>query len=176
MKFQGLCQGNGAAPARWAVISITILRTHKLKGHSTTLVCPISNAITELAAILYVDDCNLLHINMSGNDSTFITFEKMQESVSNWGRLLIATGGLYKPAKCFFHLISFQWSRDGKWSYEENHNKLEYEVLVPMPDGTEKKIDHLSVATAKETLGIWTAPDGNAKGALAAMQEKHRIG
>ena len=25
VKFQGLCQGNGAAPARWAVISITII-------------------------------------------------------------------------------------------------------------------------------------------------------
>ena len=26
VKFQGLCQGNGAAPAGWAVISITILK------------------------------------------------------------------------------------------------------------------------------------------------------
>ncbi len=29
VKTQGLCQGNGAAPARWAVVSITILRVHK---------------------------------------------------------------------------------------------------------------------------------------------------
>ena len=29
IKFQGLCQGNGAAPAGWAVISITILNAHK---------------------------------------------------------------------------------------------------------------------------------------------------
>ena len=31
VKFQGLCQGNGAAPAGWAVISITILNAHKKK-------------------------------------------------------------------------------------------------------------------------------------------------
>ena len=32
VKFQGLCQGNGAAPAGWAVISITIFMAHKEKG------------------------------------------------------------------------------------------------------------------------------------------------
>ena len=37
VKFQGLCQGNGAAPAGWAVISITILHAHKAKGHGGTL-------------------------------------------------------------------------------------------------------------------------------------------
>ena len=41
VKFQGLCQGNGAAPAGWAVISITILNTHKRKGHGSHFVCPI---------------------------------------------------------------------------------------------------------------------------------------
>ena len=34
VKFQGLCQGNGAAPAGWALISITILNAHKKKGVS----------------------------------------------------------------------------------------------------------------------------------------------
>ena len=33
VKFQGLCQGNGASPAGWTVISITILQAHKEKGH-----------------------------------------------------------------------------------------------------------------------------------------------
>ena len=33
VKFQGLCQGNGAAPEGWSVISITIINAHKIKGH-----------------------------------------------------------------------------------------------------------------------------------------------
>ena len=41
VKIQGLCQGNGVAPAGWAVISITILNTHKRKGHGSHFVCPI---------------------------------------------------------------------------------------------------------------------------------------
>ena len=36
VKFQGLCQGNGAAPAGWAVISITIINAHKIKVHGGT--------------------------------------------------------------------------------------------------------------------------------------------
>ena len=42
VKFQGLCQGNKAAPAGWAVISITILYAHKKKGHGAKFVCSIS--------------------------------------------------------------------------------------------------------------------------------------
>jgi hypothetical protein len=68
----------------------------------------------------------------------------MQEAVMNWGRLLIASGGSYKPPKCFYHLISFSWSRDGKWKYEENHLKPEFEMVVPMPDGSTAVIDYRS--------------------------------
>ena len=41
VKFQGLCQGNGAAPAGWAVISITIINAHKRKCHRGHFICPI---------------------------------------------------------------------------------------------------------------------------------------
>ena len=43
IKTQGLCQGNGAAPAGWAVVSIVILRVHARKGHGATFRCPVSN-------------------------------------------------------------------------------------------------------------------------------------
>jgi hypothetical protein len=43
VKYQGLCQGNGAAPVGCAVISITVVRAHKRKGHGATFLCPISN-------------------------------------------------------------------------------------------------------------------------------------
>ena len=172
VKYQGLCQGNGAAPAGWAVISITILSAHKKKGHSATFMCPITNKVVKMAAILYVDDCDLLHIDMTCEDDVYTTFQRMQEAVLNWGRLLIASGGSYKPSKCFYHLISFSWSRDGKWKYEENHLKPEFEMVVPMPDGSTAVIDHLPITEAKETLGVYSCPDGNSDGALRAMKEK----
>ena len=45
-------------------------------------------------------------------------------------------------------------------------------MVVPMPDGTEVAIDHLSVTQARETLGVWSSPDGNASEALVKMKEK----
>ena len=104
----------------------------------------------------------------------FVTFEQLQESVLNWGKLLIASGGSYKPPKCFYfyHLISFYFKQDGKWFYEENHTKPQLEMVVPMPDGSPAVINHLPITEAKEPLGVFPSPDGSSKGAIVAMQEK----
>ena len=45
IKFQGFCQGRGAAPEGWSVIIITIIYAHKSKGHGGHFVCPISGDI-----------------------------------------------------------------------------------------------------------------------------------
>jgi hypothetical protein len=42
IKTQGLCQGNGASPAGWAVVSICLINAHKKKGHSGHFLCPIT--------------------------------------------------------------------------------------------------------------------------------------
>eukprot|EP00956_Cyclotella_meneghiniana_P022017 scaffold40896_cov41-Cyclotella_meneghiniana.AAC.6 len=139
IKYQGLCQGNGAAPAGCAVISITVLRAHKRKGHGATFMCPISKA-----------------------------------SVKNWGELLIATGGAYKPPKCFYHLISFVWDRNGNWAYDQNHGKDEYQLSVPMPDGSMEEIEHLPVTESRETLGVWSSPAGSTDGAMTRITSKAR--
>ncbi len=69
IKTQGLTQGNGASPAGWAVISICILVAHGKKGHGAKFYCPITNLLHHLSAILYVDDTDLLHINLTKDES-----------------------------------------------------------------------------------------------------------
>ena len=64
VKFHGLCQENCAASAGWAVISIVILGAHKRKGHGAKFVCPVSLAIGELSAILFVDDTDVIHLDI----------------------------------------------------------------------------------------------------------------
>ena len=64
VKTKGLCQGNVAAPAGWCVISITILWCHKRKGYGAKFLAPISLVKIDLAAILFVDDTDLLHLIM----------------------------------------------------------------------------------------------------------------
>ena len=172
IKFQGLCQGNGAAPAGWAVISITILDAHKKKGHGGHFVCPISKLHGHLAAILFVDDTDIIHIDLREQQSVHEAHAALQASVHNWGQLLIASGGAFKPPKCFFHMLSFVWSRDGTWSYAHNESKDDMAIVVPMPDGTQVPIEHLSVDSAKETLGVYSCPSGKATAQIKSMQTK----
>ena len=94
IKTQGLCQGNGAASARWAGISITILHMHKWKGHGARFVCLMSLMKGQVATILYVDDTDEIHINLEEEESVFEAHNNLQESVLSWGNLL--------PEKCFW--------------------------------------------------------------------------
>ncbi len=74
IKTQGLCQGNGASPAGWAVVSICIISAHKKKGHGTHFTCPITKLKSHIAGIVYVDDTDLVHFRMDkdqGKDESF---------------------------------------------------------------------------------------------------------
>jgi hypothetical protein len=104
VKVQGLTQGNGPPPSGWAVISIVILRAHGKKGHRAKFKCPITNLSAHLFACLYINDMDLLHINVDHNKSVDDdeSHAAIQNSVNSWGNLLIATGGALKPKKCFY--------------------------------------------------------------------------
>ncbi len=69
IKTQGLTQGNGALLGGWAVISICILGAHGKKGHGAKFYCPITNLQHHLLAILYVDNTNLLHIDLTKDET-----------------------------------------------------------------------------------------------------------
>jgi hypothetical protein len=172
VKTQGLGQGNGASPAGWCVISIMILRAHGAKGHRAHFIVPMSHVLSSLSAILYVDDTDLLHLNMDGNKTIFETHAALQHTIKNWGKLLIAKGGTLKPEKCFLHLIDFQWTRQGGWQYIGHHEDETAAVFVLLPDGLTEPIPHRAVDNAQKTLGIITCPSGNSTGSLTQMKEK----
>jgi hypothetical protein len=83
IKTQGLGQGNGASLAGWCVISIMILRAHGKNGHGARFVAPMSLVKWSLSAILYVDDTDLLHLNMERNESVWEVRWSLQQSIDN---------------------------------------------------------------------------------------------
>ena len=172
IKTQGLCQGNGASPAGWAVVSICIINAHKKKGHGTHFACPISKQGSHIAGIIFVDDTDLIHFRMDKDQDVIETFYHMQEAITSWGKLLLATGGALKPSKCFFHLISFKWNKAGVWSYDDNEENEEYRARVPLADGSFGDIEHLGVNTPIKTLGSMTCPTGCNKGSIKYMLAK----
>jgi hypothetical protein len=149
IKTQGLTQGNGASTAGWAVISICILGAHGKKGHGAKFYCPILDLQHHLSAILYVDDTNLLHIDLTKDKSVDTVHVAIQDSVNSWGNLLIATGSVLQPRKCFYSIISFEW-KNRIWTFANNSLKGKFGITVPLPRGSEVAIDHESVAHAKK--------------------------
>jgi hypothetical protein len=109
IKMQGLTQENGVSPAGWALISMVILNAHGKKGHSIKFTCPITKLISHISAILYINDTNLLHINLDKDKSVTEFHSVIQNRVLNWGNLLVATGRALQPAKCFYYITSFEW-------------------------------------------------------------------
>jgi hypothetical protein len=104
-----------------------------------------------------------------GKDEAFF---HLQEAITNWGKLLLATGGALKPIKCFFHLISFTWGKDGSWAYEDNEEDEEFQATVPLADGSFGNIQHLGIHEPIKTLGSMTCPSGSSKGSIEYMQKK----
>jgi hypothetical protein len=107
VKTQGMCQGNGAAPAAWTVTSIPMIAAHKHKGHGAHFIAPILDISGHIVGGLFVDDTDLVHVDMRVVETILEAHSWLQESVLNWGCLLIATSGALKPSKCLFYLISF---------------------------------------------------------------------
>jgi hypothetical protein len=62
VKTQGMCQGNGAAPAAWTVASIPVIATHKCKGHGAHFIAPILDITGHIVGGLFVDGTDLVHV------------------------------------------------------------------------------------------------------------------
>jgi hypothetical protein len=171
IKTQGLRQGNGASSAGWAVISICILRAHGKKGHGAKFLCPITKLQQHLSAVLYVDDTDIIHINLTKDESIDNVHVAIQDSVNSWGNLLIAAGGVLQPNKGFYSIISFQWlNRD--WKYAKNSVQDELGITVRLPGGENTKISHKPVTHAEKILSAMTSPDGNSEASIEMMQGK----
>jgi hypothetical protein len=171
IKTQGLTQGNGTSLAGWAVISIVIWNAHGRKGHSAKFVCPITKLTSHLSAILYIEDTDLLHINLEKDNSAAQVHGSIQASIENWGNLLIATSGALQQEKCFYSIISYEWAI-GEWRYSDNSTRDEFGVTVPLQGGAKAAIGHRPVTHSEKTLGAMTSPNGDSSGSLRMMQDK----
>ncbi len=92
MKTQGMCQGNGAAPMAWTVTSIPMIAAHKRKGQEAHFIAPISDITGHIVGGFFVDDTDLVHVDMQVMEMILEAHSWLQESVINWGHLLITTG------------------------------------------------------------------------------------
>jgi hypothetical protein len=155
--LQGLCQGNGAVPACWIMVSSLMMLVYRKQGHISTLVSPISSANIEFMGEIYVDNTNLLTILADEYDKNKV-FQRAQVNLTKWAHLLNATGGALNPSKCNWYMIAHKY-HEGQWVYDNEPHLGN--LKIPLPDGTDAEIARLPVMEARKIWGVWSSPDGN---------------
>ena len=78
--FQGSCQGNGASPAMWLMISMYLVLLAREEKHVTTFSSAFSGLTIVLIGFLFVDDTDLVIMGNS-NDSTMDVIHKIQKAI-----------------------------------------------------------------------------------------------
>ena len=165
--YQGLVQGNGAAPAFWLLVSSYILLYLKSQGHCIKVKSAISNVAMIYTALMYVDDGDFPTFAEEGNESMISVATTHQQTVDCWTGGLRTSGGALKPAKCFWHPIKWEW-KNGK-ARVVPAAKIKSDIKVTGPDSITTNISKLDYNTAREVMGIWQAPSGQMHSQLEKM-------
>ncbi len=148
----------------------------KANGHDASarwdLLLPLQSSThlsqLTLAAILFVDDTDIIHINMKKRETINEVHAALVAvaSVRSWNNLLMAIGGSLHPAKCFYYMISYYHDHDHnrnhdhnedekqRWLYYQDQSESDdcyyyyyyynIELFVASPDGTPFLMKHHS--------------------------------
>ena len=148
--FQGSCQGNGASPAMWLMISMYLVLLAKKEKHVTTFSSAFSGLSIVLIGFLFVDDTDLI---IMGNKEEKIesVITRMQKAITFWNGVLRVSGGALKPEKCYWYLAHFKWENGICKLIEDTPTQ----ILIETEDGNKEPIAHKKPNEATEAVGVW---------------------
>ncbi len=96
--LQGLCQGNGASPACWLMISASDALL-SVPSYGSQLISPISGTIIDFLGEMYINNTDLIVIRPELTMAASV-HKELDRSASTWVAGLNATGGALNPDKC----------------------------------------------------------------------------
>ena len=177
--MMGLGQGSGAGPPSFSVLSGTIVNAYKRLGNCALLKSSITARIFLLAAVMYVDDADLLHLGHSQDTTDEEMITAVQQHQTDWGMLAQASGGSLNAKKCGAYLMLYKFVQ-GKASLKKvrampppggtltNAGGLlvPAHFTVPMPVGSSPRIPTLEVTQEDKMLGVFFSPAGDGSGHL----------
>jgi hypothetical protein len=167
----GLTQGSGASPGAWSAISTVIVGAYKQQGYGAQLYSGWSGEDVYLAALLYVDDTDLLHSPPTANLPTVALVQWVQNAITCWANLLQATGGSLKPQKCYWYLLSYKFV-NGTATLRSQSELNFHTVNIPQPNNSTVSIELLDASVPSQVLGVWTSPNGDGSKMISHMSDK----
>ena len=164
----GICQGNGAGPAIWALVSSPLLQMLREAGYGAKIHSAIGSTFLHLSGFAFVDDADTVQTGQLG-ETTEQIMQKAQAQLTLWEEGIRATGGGIEGTKSDFAIMNYKWE-EGRWTYEKKQER--HKLTVPDGQGGMEELKQLDVAEARRTLGVWQATDGNETKQTEVMKEK----
>jgi hypothetical protein len=169
----GLGQGSGASPPGFLALSSRIVNAYRRMGHGVNIMSAYIGRLYSLAAVMYVNDTDMLHWPSSPytNDKELVSY--VQQATSNWGHLTQASGSILKAPKCSIYFLSYKfvkgraklkklcdlpkpvaWISDGRTLHPAH-------IMIPQPQGPDIPIITHNVMNASKMLEVYSLPSGN---------------
>ena len=168
--FFGISQGGGFAPPTFQAVSALMINAYKDFGHGVQFISPVTGTVLFFAAVLYVDDTDLLLRADTPECTDEEFFGKIQRAVRDWARIVMVTGGSLKPAKCHASIGSFKYVNGvAKLKTSRSSNVT---LLVPQKDAPDETIDIIKPTDSKKTLGVKTNLAGCGSDQLQFIEQK----
>jgi hypothetical protein len=159
--LHGICQGNGAGPAMWLILSSLMAKIYGDDGHGSFLISPGTKEEAKFMGQIFVDDTDLLTF-LQGLYNIQELMSVAQRDLDKWTEPLIATGGALNPDKCYWYLVTYKCV-NGVWQHDHDGS---HNVSIMLPDGSRQEIMQVNHDESKKMLRVWSNPTGS--------DDKHR--
>ncbi len=137
-----------------------------------------------LVSVIYVDDTDLLHCPPSAATEPEELVEHVQRATIDYGRLVIASGGILKEKKYSVYFLDYI-NVGGRFRLKrldelaalrlyimEEGQMIPSHISIPQPDNPDIPIITHDVHTASKMLGVHFSPAGNSSVHVENMVQK----
>jgi hypothetical protein len=108
-----------------------MLGAYKRKGYGVKMGMAWFAFVFVFAAVLFVDDCNLLHMCVDPEMSDEEFFARKQGAMYFWVKLLMADCGNLRDIKCSYYLLIYKFVQ-GEAKLRRMHVMPSYEFVIPV--------------------------------------------
>ena len=150
--FYGISQGGGNAPPSYTATSSVAVVAYKTKNYQPRLRSAITLTVWTLAAILYVDDTDQLHL-ADDEQSAEDFMLKIQDAITFWGMIVLATGGYLKQSKCQVAVNVFRFV-NGVATSTPLSRLPKHQFTIPQKNDTTADIPTVDADAYTKSLGV----------------------
>ena len=168
---QGSGQGNGASPTIWTLISSPLLLMMRNLKFGAKFNTPLSKETINFVGCSFVDDTDLIHTSSTPGTPLRDFSQEMQNAINAWSSGLRATGGALVPEKSWIYPIEFTFNNKGHPIYK-TLDQIQLNFTVNDANLQRCPLELVAATQARETLGVFLAPDGNEQAQINYLKTK----